>query len=109
VQTEEDTLAMSVVAYEDAPAPDNGRAVQLVTPPDWLRRQTTPRVVVDNLRALVEAVARHEVPLEVLAPHTPTLNKIARQRGGLFSIDGCRVVLDITVITIQPTEDIRAI
>ena len=96
VQPAESLVMAAIVAWEDTP--HEGEALQLREPPEGQYRLVTPRVVVEDLRALVEAISRGEVGLEAVVPHQPTLTRLAKQYGGLFRVPGCRVETNITVV-----------
>jgi hypothetical protein len=98
IQQPEQAVAEAIIHFEDAPAPSEGGVVQLIDPPEGQYRLTTPKVVVDDRRAFIEAVCRGEVSLEAITPHLPTLNRLAKQHGQLFAVPGCHVERTITVV-----------
>ena len=61
--------------------------------------EDTSRVVVEDVDALIKAIAEGKVSSDVVKPNIPALNKIAKQFGGLFSMPGCRVETDVTLVT----------
>jgi uncharacterized protein with von Willebrand factor type A (vWA) domain len=78
---------------------EEGEGVVALVPPDGQHNRATHQVVVDDLQALVAAVAEGRVPLDTLKAHVPALNKLRKQYGGLFRVPGCRVETRTTVVT----------
>ena len=68
-------------------------------PPEGQHNRATHQVVVDDLKALVAAVAADRVPIDALKPNVPALNKLRKQYGGLFRVPGCHVETRTTVVT----------
>ena len=78
---------------------EEGEGVLALVPPDGQHNRATHQVVVDDLQALVAAVAEGRVPLDALKANGPALNKLRKQYGGLFRVPGCRVETRTTVVT----------
>jgi len=78
--------------------PASPLAPTVVTPNGYHRRETVSAEVVD-LAALVSAVADGSAPLEVIRPHQPALNRLAREQGELFAVPGCKRAVKSTVVS----------
>ena len=78
---------------------EEGEGALALVPPDGQHNRATHQVVVDDLQALVAAVAEGRVPLDALKANVPALNKLRKQYGGLFRVPGCRVETRTTVVT----------
>ena len=63
------------------------------------RTRETKSVRVENMKELVEAVARGDCSLKVLEPNIPELNRMLRAHGELFSVAGCAVDVNRTIVT----------
>jgi hypothetical protein len=63
------------------------------------RTRETKSVRVENMKELVEAVARGDCSLKVLEPNIPELNRMLRAHGQLFSVAGCAVDVNRTIVT----------
>lgn len=85
-----------ILKYEDTAKDEDALAL---VPPEGQHNRVTQQVVVDDLRALAFAVLDDRLPLEVLKPNLPALNKLRKQYGGLFRVPGCHVEKRTTVIT----------
>ena len=78
---------------------EEGEGVVALVPPDGQHNRASHQEVVEDLQALVAAVAEGRVPLDTLKAHVPALNKLRKQYGGLFRVPGCRVETRTTVVT----------
>ena len=63
------------------------------------RTRETKSVRVENMKELVDAVARGDCSLKVLGPNIPELNRMLRAHGELFSVAGCAVDVHRTIVT----------
>lgn len=95
VKPSESLVMSEIVAWEDAP--NEGESLQ-AEPPEGQYRLETPRVIVEDLSALVEAIYKGDVSHEAVVPHQPTLTRLAKQYGALFHVAGCRIEIDVTVV-----------
>jgi alanyl-tRNA synthetase len=83
------TIAKTLKAEPIAPV-----AVAAVADVDThgLRRHVTHKAEVVDFRLLVDAVAKGRLPLDLLEPAMPALNKVARQVGEAGEIPGVKIV-----------------
>lgn len=93
----EERLSVLIQEYEDTN--EDGLDQAALTEQLNHHRLTTSRVVVEDVDALIKAIAEGKVSSDVVKPNIPALNKIAKQFGGLFSMPGCRVETDVTLVT----------
>jgi phage FluMu protein gp41 len=103
----ENVLKTMILAYDDTQqarvreqlAQSPTTAISLPEPPQGIIKPApTPHVVVTDKMALVRAVASGQLPLSVVEPRIPELNKLARKEGGLFQAPGCAVEYTRTVV-----------
>jgi len=78
---------------------DTEHGIEPVTKATTHRTRETKSVRVENMKELVEAVARGDCSLKVLEPNIPELNRMLRAHGELFSVAGCAVDVHRTIVT----------
>ena len=72
--------------------------VSKIEAPKGHSRRDISRAVVTNLRLLVDAVARNELPIDVLQANIPALNRLLAKQGDLFSAPGVSVETTSVVV-----------
>ena len=103
IQPAEDFLKRQILQYERLPASTTVDGnLETVTLPENVQQRDHKSVVVEDLQALVQAVAAGDLPLEMLTPNLSALRKMLRQRGALFSVPGCAVKTKTIIVTTSP-------
>ena len=103
IQPAEDFLKRQILQYERLPASTTVDGnLETVTLPENVQQRDHKSVVVEDLQALVQAVAAGDLPLEMLTPNLSALRKMLRQRGELFSVPGCAVKTKNIIVTTSP-------